>query len=314
MTHITFIHGIANKPPADELHERWRRALADADGIDLGTHNISSSFVYWADVMYASPSSDDSDHERVGDDIVDEPSDDDSSWHAEMPAENQDFITALAARLNYEAEAPDGDDAYVPPPSDESGFERIPLPWAIKRRLMKALLRDVHHYLFNAQSTPRPGETYRVQDEIRRRFVETLAQDADANGGNGPHIVVGHSMGTVIAYDCLKRVAACPAVDGFMTLGSPLGIDEIQDKLSPEWTRNDGFPSKVAGEWVNVADRLDPVCIDTRLANDYRRNGQSVVIDQRQRNGGKWRHDLHKYMLQDELREHMARLLGVIWP
>jgi pimeloyl-ACP methyl ester carboxylesterase len=56
-----------------------------------------------------------------------------------------------------------------------------------------------------------------------------------------PHIVVSHSLGTVIAYDCLKRIPECPAVDGLITLGCPLGLDEIQDKLQPGWTRADGF-------------------------------------------------------------------------
>ena len=30
MPHVTFIHGIANKPPADDLLRIWREALADA--------------------------------------------------------------------------------------------------------------------------------------------------------------------------------------------------------------------------------------------------------------------------------------------
>jgi hypothetical protein len=44
-----------------------------------------------------------------------------------------------------------------------------------------------------------------------------------------------------------------------MTIGSPLGLDEIQDALQPEWSRLDGFPSdRVAKRWVNVYDGLDP--------------------------------------------------------
>ena len=80
-------------------------------------------------------------------------------------------------------------------------------------------------------------------------------------------------MGTVIAYDCLKRVGECAAVDGLITIGSPLGLDEVQDKLQPGWSRDDGFPrEKVGRGWVNLFDRLDPVCgFDPVLANDFRR-------------------------------------------
>ena len=35
MAHITFIHGIANKPAPDELLRQWQIALLDNDGINL---------------------------------------------------------------------------------------------------------------------------------------------------------------------------------------------------------------------------------------------------------------------------------------
>jgi pimeloyl-ACP methyl ester carboxylesterase len=127
----------------------------------------------------------------------------------------------------------------------------------------------------------------------------------------GPHIVVSHSMGTVIAYDCLKRVADAPRVDGLMTIGSPLGLDEIQDKLHPEWTRDDGFPSeKVNGGWVNVYDKLDPVAgFDPNLANDYRKAKSTVVDDLNEQNYGSWRHDISKYLRGENLRTKLRGLL-----
>lgn len=316
MTHITFIHGIANKPPKDELLEIWRRAIKESDGINLPTKGITSTMVYWADVMYAKPAEEADADESVGKDAIVERGDEAIEWRGELGGDERAFVDSLTAKLNFDAPSPEGDD-YRPEPSERSGFERIPLPWFIKRRLMKALLRDVHHYLFNTDHSPRPGDSYRVQDEIRGRFVEAIKRDSAANkeNGSGPHIVVSHSMGTVIAYDCLKRVPDCPPVDALMTIGSPLGIDEVQDKLKPEWSRSDGFPSVgVKGSWVNVADRLDPVSIDTNLAGDYKRSGKEIVIDQIQKNGGKWRHDITKYLDRDELRGHLAKLLGVTWP
>ncbi|MCI0626350.1 MAG: hypothetical protein L0387_32685 [Acidobacteria bacterium] len=43
MAHITFIHGIANKPASDVLLRIWRQALAD--GLALGAKGISSTMV-----------------------------------------------------------------------------------------------------------------------------------------------------------------------------------------------------------------------------------------------------------------------------
>lgn len=313
MAHITFIHGIANKPAADRLLEIWLRSLAQDDGINLATRGITSSMVYWADVMYANPAEDEGAYESVDAEVSVRDEDENLGWSAKLAGDEKAFVASLAGKLNFAAASPQ-DDNFAPPKTDEPGFERIPLPWFLKRRLMKILLKDVHHYLFNADFSPRPEETYKVQDELRQRFISTLRRDAEANAGNGPHIVISHSMGTVIAYDCLKNAPECPEIDQFMTIGSPLGLDEVQDNLKPGWSREDGFPSlKVKGSWVNVFDRLDPVALDARLANDYRRNGEAVVIDQQQTNAGQWRHSIEKYLIKPELRSQLAKQLGIDW-
>lgn len=120
-------------------------------------------------------------------------------------------------------------------------------------------------------------------------------------------------MGTAIAYDCLKRVANCAAVDGLITLGSPLGLDEIQDKLQPGWSRADGFPQeKVSGGWVNLFDRLDPVCgFDPMLANDFRKGGAAMVEDVAVQNGGAWRHSATKYLRQPSFYRALRRMLRI---
>ncbi len=54
MPHVTFVHGIGNKPPAEQLSGIWRGALA-ANGLDLDARGVSSSMVYWADLLNAKP-------------------------------------------------------------------------------------------------------------------------------------------------------------------------------------------------------------------------------------------------------------------
>ena len=119
-------------------------------------------------------------------------------------------------------------------------------------------------------------------------------------------------MGTVIAYDCLKQVGACAALDGLITLGSPLGLDEVQDKLQPGWSRADGFPhEKIAKGWVNLFDRLDPVCgFDPVLANDYQQIEEARVEDIAVQNDGTWRHSATKYLRQPAFCSALRRLLA----
>jgi hypothetical protein len=49
----------SNKPPACELIRIWRRALESApDLLPLGSLSVTSSMVYWADLLYAEPEQD----------------------------------------------------------------------------------------------------------------------------------------------------------------------------------------------------------------------------------------------------------------
>ena len=58
MAHVTFVHGIGNKPEPRALLDLWRRKLAQGAGaIDLGDA-VESSMVYWADVLCERPDPD----------------------------------------------------------------------------------------------------------------------------------------------------------------------------------------------------------------------------------------------------------------
>ena len=312
--HVTFIHGIANKPPKDALLRQWEDALKQG-GLDLGAKGVTTSMVYWADVMYAEPTAEDADFESVGEALGTNDADEDMQWVESLTGAEREMVEALSKRLGFDAPSP-ADDQFAPDPPDISSlgdggiqFEAVPLPWFIKRRAMKRVLRDVHHYLFDAQHTPREGETFQVKQHIRNLFIDQLKADAEANAG-GPLVVVSHSMGTVVSYDCLKNDARCPAIAGYMTVGSPLGLSEVHDNLKPGYSRRNGFPNdKLSGGWVNVYDRLDPVAFDARIANDYQNDGDKVVTDERVRNGGAWRHSSWKYFGQDALCDHLKTLL-----
>jgi hypothetical protein len=315
MAHVTFIHGIANKPPAGPLLDLWLHRLAAA-GLDLPAAGVTSAMVYWADVLYDRPvegvssaaAMEEAGAEPVPMDWREGESHGERAWTAELAAKLQ---AALAAQEAATSESParvgnGGREGTAQ--GDE--LDQVLLPWFVKERLMETLLRDLHHYLWNAEHSPRPGVRYRVQDEIRRRTVRTLAQGTETPG---PHVVVGHGMGTVIAYDCLKRVEGCPPVDALVTLGSPLGLDEVRQKLQPGWTRDDGFPGEtVRGDWINLYDRFDPVAgFDPHFADDFRRQGRPVLRDVNEQNYGKWRHSAGKYLGGSLLGATLRTLLGL---
>lgn len=311
MAHVTMVHGIGRKPEADALLAIWRRALAQGeDGIDLGAEGVTSSMVYWADVLYPAPDPDVAAHEGADElealasevAVVGEPI-------TLQDAVDPDWLARLGGKLLLQEALTEGMEPPTPSaPPARPGDERFPLPWVLKQKFLAAFLRDVHHYLFDVEHEPRPGERYRVRQEIRRRFVSKL-QEGAAQGG--PQVILGHSLGTVIAYDGLKNLPDCPPAAGLVTLGSPLGLDEVQDKLEPGWSRADGFPrERLGGDWANLFDRLDPVAaLDPVLANDFRKGGEAVVRDVEVSNGGLWRHASRKYLAGGPLRAELRRLL-----
>ncbi len=315
MPHVTFIHGIGNKPESDALLQIWRRVLTETEvPLDLLAESVTSSMVYWADLMYESPDTDLSNYEGVLENTAQAI---DASGGAEFPHGDTDaerrFIEAMRMQLTDMSDAEIDAAAATRTTLAEvdpsaPALERVPLPWFLKKPLMSVLLRDVHHYVFDKQFGPPGRPPVRIQQTIRERFVNTLAA---VPAGNGPHVVVSHSMGTVIAYDCLKHVGGCPTIDGLITIGSPLGLDEIQDQMKPGWSRSDGFPAKrVRDRWFNFYDRLDPVCgLDPTLVNDYERSSQRTVLDQAVENTGLWRHSAVKYLRQPALAQALHSLL-----
>jgi len=134
------------------------------------------------------------------------------------------------------------------------------LDW-FKRRLIKALWRDVY-LLFYTE----------VGEAIRQRLRKELTAAA------GQRIaIIAHSLGSVIAYDVLRRHLDIK-VDLLVTLGSPLGLNQIRYELR-RLGGDTVFPAHLH-RWLNLFDGMDPVTLpDQRLIDEYTLNGGHLVID-----------------------------------
>lgn len=310
MGHITFVHGIANKPEPDVLLEQWRVALRDDDGVDLEDLDVTCSMVYWADLLYASPASPGGGQEAAELELerVTDPEDADMTWLATVDPEERAFVESVGREVglaSVEATPGEGADPIRP----GSGLEAVPLPPDLKRRLMRIFLRDVHHYLYDEPFSPRGAKKVRVRQEVRSRMAKALREGAERDG---PHLVVGHSLGSVIAYDVLTGAEDVPTVDAFLTIGSPLGISEVRERLAPPWTAEEGWPARrlAAGPWSNLYDMLDPVCgfRERRIASSFRAGGRLRVADIEVTNEGRWRHAIGKYLGQELLRDRIREV------
>ena len=96
--------------------------------------------------------------------------------------------------------------------------------------------------------------------------------------GGGPFIVIGHSQGSIIAFDVLSDLDPNKyRVPLFVTIGSPLGIAEVQDQVKILLGKSRLTVPRCVQHWLNVCDPGDPVAADSTLRDDF--SGGSVIED-----------------------------------
>jgi hypothetical protein len=314
MTSVVFVHGLGNKPEATELLRIWQRSLGRENGIDLSAAGVTSTMVYWADVFYPSPDPDIAKYETT-EDLELSKEQEASAAGSEVRVKNQlssgerAFLDGLAKKYDVNITYPAESNGVVN--SEKVAvdvYERIPLPGFLKERVMARFVKEAYAYIFDKESSPTEGKKYKVRAELRERFISIKAENPDES-----IVVISHSMGTMIAYDCLKCVLDCPSVDWLFTIGSPLGIDEIQDGFAPLWTRQNGYPyGKLSQGWINIYDPFDVVArLDPDISNDYQQAGNMVVRDIAESNWGVWRHSISKYFQGNFLRSELRRALNI---
>jgi hypothetical protein len=118
---------------------------------------------------------------------------------------------------------------------------------------VKQLLADVRRYL---------GNVGRIGDEVRA----LLESELSAAWRVGERVLLmGHSLGSVIAYDCLWELSrvkhAAGELEEFVTLGSPLAARHIRRSLKGAALREpDRYPANIR-RWSNFTARGELVAL-----------------------------------------------------
>jgi pimeloyl-ACP methyl ester carboxylesterase len=156
--------------------------------------------------------------------------------------------------------------------------------------------------LFDLQQVRR----YMTDPEVRLAVQDRVAAEVTED----TRVMVGHSLGSVVAYEALCAHPKWP-VRALVTLGSPLGIRNlIFDRLVPrpvavELGMIAGVWPRPAKSWVNVADAGDVVA----LVKDLRPLFGARVVCHFVRNGSH-AHDVRPYLTAAETGAAIAAGLG----
>lgn len=158
---------------------------------------------------------------------------------------------------------------------------REALSWRNKRARVLYTLGDFFPALIPllpdpaVKSTIRETERYfQNHDGIGTRVRELIKAPLRQAFAAGDRVmVIGHSMGAVIAYDALWELTHLEAnpgkVDLFLTLGSPLGMRFVQDRVLGFSGRNGRrFPCNIR-HWVNIAAHGDLTALDPDVHDDF---------------------------------------------
>ena len=184
------------------------------------------------------------------------------------------------------------------------------LPDAAKQAIIKKAAMEAYYFLFDKEYVRPDGVRFKVRQELRSRLLKELAAAA---AEAERVVIVSHSMGTMIAYDVLRNCPECPQVDTLITLGSPLGVREVQQELIAVDAKDVDFPAAKLRRWVNIYDPLDPVAgADPKLANDYAAVDGKSVEDLKESNWGSWRHTITHYFAGTQLRAQLAKAVGIV--
>ena len=271
---VIYVHGIGAQADPVTLKRQYDAALF---GRDVGDR---SRLAYWADILHPLPTEaahfPEAGAETAagayaeaalgGDDaaFADDPGFDEAGARrfrerleaefADAPAAGDDRTAREAARAG--AAPADPLRPTVAPTFDAKILPPSPLRRRLTRWVTGQFIHDVEAYLFH------PDTRGAVRDRLRALLV----------AGGGPYAVVSHSLGTVVAYDVLHEIGRAIDVPLWVTLGSPLGIEEVKDHLAEDLRANrprrPTVPPSV-GLWRNFADPLDPVALDKSLGDDF---------------------------------------------
>ncbi|MEK6747610.1 MAG: hypothetical protein AABY83_00200 [Pseudomonadota bacterium] len=137
------------------------------------------------------------------------------------------------------------------------------LPWLIPlvpNATLQATIAEIHRYFANYR-----GIACEVREVLKALLRPCLAQGRQV-------LIIGHSLGAVIAYDTLWELTWEEQRQGkvdLLTLGSPLGMHFMQRRLQGCRERRDRRYPQLIDRWHNVAAKGDLVALDATVNDDF---------------------------------------------
>ena len=118
-----------------------------------------------------------------------------------------------------------------------------------------------------------------VASEIRKLLKQTLRPLIERNE---QVLLIGHSLGSVIAYDTLWELTHQDKVHGkvdFLTLGSPLGMHYVRRRLmGMNGNQKKSYP-KLIRRWINLSSEGDVIALERNFHDTFKDMLENGLLD-----------------------------------
>jgi pimeloyl-ACP methyl ester carboxylesterase len=117
-----------------------------------------------------------------------------------------------------------------------------------------------------------------AKDIIRDNLADILQKHKEKE-----ILLIAHSMGTIVAYEVLIDVEDEVKIDSLITIGSPLGVPFIFEKLKNDKSVVPGeksklrVPDNILTEWKNLADLDDKIARSADMSKLFKRNSHNIA-------------------------------------
>ena len=258
---IIGIHGLGNKPP-EKLLEKWWK-LAMTEGLRNSGHKTAIAnfrLAYWADIIYdKSQDPDEKDTESpwfMDEKYTKAP----ENFPVEDYSTRKKVIDFLGRQMNR---------IFL---NDD-----LTLNYSfISDTIINRYFKDLEVY-YSGNVSMKNNESYKAGDLIKERLYYLLKKHK-----NDEIMLIGHSMGSIIAFDVLTFMASDIRINTLITMGSPLGLPAVISKIAGERklrgisSNHVTTPPDVTRNWYNFSDILDKVAFNYKLSDYYSENGHGV--------------------------------------
>lgn len=286
---ILMVHGIAQggRKPSD-LETIWVETLQE--GFHLAGKpwpaTVKIDFPYYGDTLDA----------LVAKSKLPTPADVKAKGAGQNP-DFEKFMQSTLEQMQQTAAIPDADvrAQMDPAASQEKGIQN----WG----WVQAIARVIDNRLT-------PASNFTIENFLREVFVY-IARPANAKVIDGivaakltaePTLVIGHSLGSVVAYNVIKSQRGTLDLRGFVTVGSPLGLRAISAKLGVV----DNVASPAA--WYNAYDERDIVALNP-LAKPWFAVDPKIVNNNQVNNSTDNRHGIIGYLDDKQIAAQVAAAL-----